>query len=296
MKINLAMPIIGTFGYEPHQRTFFGLNRGIEAHGMYMNVYVANVVQAKNGNKDQNIAFSQQLGMLGSALEHLSPEQLFSNSNESDPLKQHPKGFSTAKALAMADKQGQRIYTITPITQNIALPHIRLDADSMNEIRAALASGKHVTTHTDLLTVPGFKGAGYVITDPDTGAGVYKITGGKNGGFILGAIFGAALMSIIGLYVVSFPVSEALIVMLLPIIAPVIGVMVENIVNLYTAMEPDVKDCFISGFLMGTGIGLVKAGATALGALFSRVLEYLGYANVALSFTALPNAKACLFE
>ena len=70
-------------------------------------------------------------------------------------------GFSAAKSLSTAAAKGQRIYTITPATQNIALPNIRLDATSMSEIRAALASGKHVTTHTDLLTVPGFKGAGY---------------------------------------------------------------------------------------------------------------------------------------
>jgi len=54
----------------------------------------------------------------------------------------------------------------------------------MDEIRHALNAGKQVTTHTDAVSVPGWSGAGYIITDPTTGDGAYKISGGGNGGFI----------------------------------------------------------------------------------------------------------------
>jgi hypothetical protein len=54
----------------------------------------------------------------------------------------------------------------------------------MTEIRNALAAGKEVITHTDAVSVPGWSGAGYIITDPDTGAGAYKIAGGGNGSYI----------------------------------------------------------------------------------------------------------------
>ena len=50
------------------------------------------------------------------------------------------------------------------------------------EIRSALAVGKEVIVHTDPISVPGWSGAGYVIFDPDTGAGAWKIGGGLNGG------------------------------------------------------------------------------------------------------------------
>ena len=54
----------------------------------------------------------------------------------------------------------------------------------MNEIRNALNAGKEVITHTDAVSVPGWSGAGYIITDPVTGDGAYKIAGGGNGSFI----------------------------------------------------------------------------------------------------------------
>ena len=55
----------------------------------------------------------------------------------------------------------------------------------MAEIRAALAVGKTVITHTDPVSVPGWSGAGYIILDPDTGEGAYRIGGGLDGAFLL---------------------------------------------------------------------------------------------------------------
>lgn len=54
----------------------------------------------------------------------------------------------------------------------------------MQEIAAALASGREVIAHTDRISVTQWTGEGYVLFDPNTGAGAYKITGGANGGFL----------------------------------------------------------------------------------------------------------------
>jgi hypothetical protein len=173
------IPTAGTFGYEPHQRTLLGLNRGIEKHGVYMNVRTAQIIKDRSGNHGKEKQLMLQVGMLSSALEHRIPEQLFADPNSATK----PEGFSTAKALGMAAVQGQKIYSINQQNQATALLALRLDSLAMSEIRAALAAGKEVIAHTDQLTVPGFRGSGYAITDPVTGEGVYKISGGKNGGF-----------------------------------------------------------------------------------------------------------------
>jgi len=120
-----------------------------------------------------------QIGILSSALEHAVPEQLFS----ADPTNP-PDAISAVKALSKANAQGQRIYHITPANQGTALPNIHHDLDIMAEIRNALNVGKEVITHTDAVTVPGWSGAGYIIIDPQTGDGAYKISGGLNGGFL----------------------------------------------------------------------------------------------------------------
>ncbi len=64
------------------------------------------------------------------------------------------------------------------------LPNIHHSLSTMDEIRSALNAGKEVTTHTDAVSVPGWSGAGYLIIDPETGVGAYKIRGGGNGGYL----------------------------------------------------------------------------------------------------------------
>jgi len=96
-----------------------------------------------------------------------------------------PQAISAVKALALANAGGQRIYQVTPANQAATLPNIRHDAGTMAEIRAALAVGKTVITHTDPVSVPGWSGAGYIILDPDTGEGAYRIGGAINGGLII---------------------------------------------------------------------------------------------------------------
>jgi len=177
-----ALPTAGTFGVEPYQRTLLGLNRGIEEHGVYMNVRTAQMVQDSGGDSQKSTRLMLQTGTLGSFLEHAVPETLFKRADGSSG---RPEAFSAVKALQLANQQGQRIYSITAENRASVLQRIRLDSLAMSEIQNALSIGKHVITHTDLLNVPGFRGAGYIIYDPATGEGAYKISGGKNGAFML---------------------------------------------------------------------------------------------------------------
>ncbi len=144
-----------------------------------MNVRLGNYVTTHTNDPQARIQLNQQLGMLSSALEHAIPEQMFTSPTNPG------EAISAVKAIAKAQQQGQRIYHITQQNMNTALPNIHLDTNTMEEIRNALAIGKEVTTHTDPLSVPGYTGAGYIIIDPDTGIGAYKIGGGMNGAFII---------------------------------------------------------------------------------------------------------------
>jgi hypothetical protein len=125
-----------------------------------------------------------QVGLLSSALEHAVPEPMFVN-------EQNPgEAISAVKALSKANAQGQRIYHITPANQATTLPNLHHNSLVMEEIRNALNAGKEVLTHTDAVSVPGWTGAGYILFDPKTGDGAFKIGGGMNGGgtFIVGEI------------------------------------------------------------------------------------------------------------
>ena len=251
-----AIPMAGTFGYEPYQRTMLGLNRGIEAYGMYMNVRTAQMITDRNGDNEKAKQLMLQVGLLGSALEHSVPEQMFTDPNSATK----PEGFSTAKALSMAAAQGQRIYTINQQNQAQALSHLRLDSLAMSEIRAALAAGKEVTAHTDQLSVPGFRGSGYAITDPVTGEGVYKISGGKNGGFLIGISVASVIMAdillIASIWVAAIATGGLAIgaaVMLTAVLASLLLPLIDSVLKLYNSSDEAWQNCFVSGLALGLG-------------------------------------------
>lgn len=89
--------------------------------------------------------------------------------------------------LAIAASQGQKIFTLKPINQsqnNTILQSLQIDEDVKIEITNALVAGNEVTVHEANITVNRWIGSGYVIFDPDTGSGAYKISGGLNGGVL----------------------------------------------------------------------------------------------------------------
>ncbi|MEY8215224.1 MAG: hypothetical protein RPR97_12195 [Colwellia sp.] len=84
----------------------------------------------------------------------------------------------------MAGAAGQKILTINQNNLDLALTEMTLDKDTESEIRNSVNAGMVVTTHEKRLDFNGWIGEGYIILDPHTGAGAYKIAGGGNGGFI----------------------------------------------------------------------------------------------------------------
>ena len=146
------------------------------------------------------------------------PEQF----NTSNP---EAEGISTAKILALAASQGQKIYTITNANLD-DLNNIIVGDGGMNEIEEALSNNLEVMIHEEPITAFGWQGSGYMIIDPDSGAGAYKISGGANGGFIdfdhasyiwilgLVASFAAPLVSVLAakILVISAVLATALLV------------------------------------------------------------------------------------
>jgi hypothetical protein len=169
----------GTFGYVPTVTYLFGIPSSIKHGGVVMDLDRVAIISSTDGEgREARAALNFQLGALASALEHAVPEQLFL------PEGSGGEGVSAVRALQKAIAAGQRVYHITPANQADVLPHIRQNPLTMSEIRSSLAVGREVIVHTDPITVPGWRGAGYVIFDPQMGAGAWKIGGGANGGFL----------------------------------------------------------------------------------------------------------------
>ncbi|MFY0699690.1 MAG: transglutaminase domain-containing protein [Bermanella sp.] len=185
--VNYRLPSYGKFSTSLATSYWFGTPRNVSVSGLTMDVdRVFNNKVDKDNNVQNSINFNRLTGNRLSAMEHLIPELMFST--ESTPA----EGISAVKAIALASAQGQKIWTITQDNLDTALASINLDSDTENEIRNSVNAGKVVTTHEQRLNYNGWIGEGYIILDPETGAGAYKIAGGGNGGLL--AFLGFALV------------------------------------------------------------------------------------------------------
>ena len=164
-----ALTVAYSLGGMPAQVTFSGVVMDVDR-------MVTNVEEKANCYEGY-VAFNRASGMRNSAYEHQIPEQLFSTDTE------QAEGVSTAKALAVAMAQGQKIYTLTSNNAN-ELAIITIDDGARTEIQQALNLGLEVTVHQSPITVNGWQGSGYAILDAEYGVGAYQISGGVSGGFL----------------------------------------------------------------------------------------------------------------
>jgi transglutaminase-like putative cysteine protease len=184
--VNYRLPSYGRFFTEAQPHYLFGIVRGVSFPAAVMDVdFLVTQNESSSGNADAKLHYMREIGAAGSAMEHLVPERLFRNPQLTPTDPQQPQGFSAVKALAAAVAQGQKIYTLD--RNNLALHDtilqgLQISSDAKLEIANALAAGRSVTVHEKAVRIGSWSGSGYLILDPDTGAGAYKIEGGMNGG------------------------------------------------------------------------------------------------------------------
>lgn len=144
----------------------------------------------------------------------------------------------------------------------------------MTEITQALAMGKEVISHTDRISVPGWTGEGYVLFDPVTGDGAYKITGGSNGGFLAGLLLGNALLLFLFLAISPSVAALSALAGLGALIAIIGGFLVASILIMTLGDSQDFWNCFIAGFSIA--LALFGAGAAIGAVIIAQLLEVLG--------------------
>ncbi len=152
---------------------------GIPRDGVYENRVIdvkllRTLAVDESNNTSAAVDFIVRSGMAASGME--------SGIWEYAQLVQRGVSVSAVSALQMAIAEGQRIYQIDYSNLEQALSAIDLEPETEQSIREAVYAGREVTTHSDLLSVSGFVGSGYIVLDPNTGSGAYMISGGLAGG------------------------------------------------------------------------------------------------------------------
>lgn len=118
--------------------------------------------------------FVRHTGYFSSALESSLFDQLFHL-----PL---GTSMSALRAVSLANEQGIRVYTVTQSNIGSVLPLLGVSVDVKGEIGNAVGAGLRAYVPQQNLAHNGFAGTGYIIEDPVTGSGIYKIAGARDGG------------------------------------------------------------------------------------------------------------------
>ncbi|MDG4551148.1 MAG: hypothetical protein P9G45_12145 [Candidatus Contendobacter sp.] len=170
------------------------LTARVEFKGLNLDIgHLRSIRWSKANDSTAWIAYNRLRGQQASALEHATPEAFWidrtqcrypdENGQMQNPtLPDCPQAVSAVKALALAARQGQKVFTITSKNAATVLPQLSVSRSVAAEIKNALATGKEVTVHEKAINAYGFSGVGYIIVDPETGSGAYLIEGGGNGG------------------------------------------------------------------------------------------------------------------
>ena len=267
--ISYRMPSFGNFGVAARPSFFFGIVRSISFPTFQMDVdRILGIEVAKNGDANALLAMRRVLGQQYSANEHLIPEQLFPALDGPQTL----PAVSAVKAIAMAGSQGQRIYALSPSNPGAhasALAQLAIDESTKSEIANALAVGREVTVHSAPVAVNGFVAVGYIIIDPQTGAGAYKISGGANGAAQSNSL-AAGIEALLGLVVPSAYAAGGS-------TAVEIGTLLFKAFGLQSALDRALAECanplevanllmaaFVFSVLLGLGAAFLALGPAAL--------------------------------
>jgi hypothetical protein len=282
---------VGTYGYQPWVRYVFGMPMALDAGGVHMDLdSVPSHLTTHNGSASQRIAAAQPLAMLKSILENVVPEQQFST--EDEPA----EGVSAVAAIAKAQEQGQRVFHITQDNLDEALAEISISAESRDDIRrGVLQFGYEAIVHESPITVPGWRGSGYILTNPETGAGSYMIDGGKNGSFFLGLLVGSMLMLAVALALIFAGPGIAAASMLGAALVAQFGIKLGAIglviVGSLLDGELDVE-CFVLGLL--TPLIVLFLVAPMSSQVIGVIARALGIVSFTAGFTPFPSPYQCL--
>ncbi len=272
--IRYRAPSVGMFSLSLSIKEFFGVPSSAEPQGMMMDVdRIEQVVFSKDGNLDEVKQYMLASGNKASTLEHSVPERLFGTTE--NPV----HGISAVKALQIANDQGIPIYTVDQTNFSSILPKLQLDSGAIADIKNAVNAGKEVTVPQTVVNLNGWTGCGYVIIDPNTGAGAYMISGGMSGGFL--PMWIAVLLLAALIYSVSI-LLVALALLILSFIALFYPVIVQYLL-LVDLCGQEAANAFYICLAKMIGVDVLFRGVSSLvelipkiGKAAGRVLEWIG--------------------
>lgn len=179
--VSYTQPSYGTLSTDSDVASLFGVPRLVRPGSVVIDMdRMSNTGAHKDGNPAATINYQEEAGRSLSGMEHKVLENAFSTPQDT------VQGVSAVKLLALANMQGQRIYTITETNASTALAAVSLPASIERNIAEAATAGKIVRVHAAPMTyAQQTQLVGYSVLDPETGGGYFISTDNANGGEVM---------------------------------------------------------------------------------------------------------------
>lgn len=184
----LRMPSVGAFAAPLQVRYFFGIPRTGSFSGFATDIK-ADRVGIVHRDPDAYRQIAAQVGSNGSLSEGLTWDLLFSG--------QPGRSISAASILVWANQARVPIHVVTAANVDTILPKVQTTSDAKAEIRNAVSAGMHVIVPEREFAQDKVQALGYVMLDPETGGGVYRVDGGLNGAINWGCIAKALVLKVL---------------------------------------------------------------------------------------------------
>lgn len=192
MGINATRTLsVGMTGYTVTPVVMMGTVVGLEEGSLYIDVDLdSHGVVSLTGDKEAERRYMLTSGMLSSAYEGMIWEELLG-----------VEAVSTAEVINQACTEGMEVYALCRRNYEGYRPELNVDGDVLAAVDGAIAAGRIVIIPAGTVRMGDWKGTGYMVTDPDTMATAYMISGGLNGGYsqetVELAFIGNALLNVI---------------------------------------------------------------------------------------------------
>jgi len=186
--VAVRVPSVGTFATALRVSYFFGVPRTGATEGFFTDVKGLRFAIAAP-TTEESVRALTQMGSLGSFSEGAT-WSLLTGRDVAGSL-------SAATLLLRANEAQIPIYDLNANNVNQDLPTLALNDDDKADIQSAIAAGDNVLVPAREMRIGGWSGVGYLIVDPSTGAGVWRVSGGLNGAIDVGCIEKAISLNVL---------------------------------------------------------------------------------------------------
>jgi len=184
----LRRPSVGAFASPLQVTYFFGIPRSGFFAGYSTDIKSDNIAVALGDPKKRSMMLLQ-FGTQASLNESLTWDILLSG--------QPGYSMSAASLLLRANDLKVPIHTITQENVAQVLPKLQLSEFAESEIAQAVASGLIAVAPEREIADTKQAGAGYVLLDPVSGGGVFRVDGGLNGAINVGCVVRAISLKLL---------------------------------------------------------------------------------------------------